>query len=144
MFSIGRYYNSGKLTTKSDVYSFGVVLFELITGRPAFFSENGILVSVVEQAKTTIQYGDFHRIVDRRLRGQYDPESMWGVIELAIASSQESGNSRLTMRTIVTELPAAKNQEIRRLGVGIPTAGEGTILSDCSIESATCGSRNCT
>ncbi|KAF3785101.1 Receptor-like protein kinase, partial [Nymphaea thermarum] len=131
------YYRTGKLTTKSDVYSFGVVLFELITGRPAFFSENGIPTSVVQWAKTTIQYGDFHRIIDPRLRGQYDADSIWSVIELAIASLQESGDRRPTMHMIVTELAAAKNQEKRRLGIGTPTAGEGWTPSEILMDSTT-------
>ncbi|XP_031500834.2 probable leucine-rich repeat receptor-like protein kinase At2g28990 [Nymphaea colorata] len=131
------YYNTGKLTTKSDVYSFGVVLFELLTGRPVLFSENGLLTSVVKWAKTIIQYGDFHRIIDPNLRGQYDADSMWSVIELAIASLQVSGDRRPTMQKIVTELAAAKNQEIRRLGIGIPIAGEGSALSEFSMEYTT-------
>ncbi|KAF3785103.1 Receptor-like protein kinase [Nymphaea thermarum] len=131
------YYSTGKLTTKSDVYSFGVVLFELLTGRPVFFSENGILTSVVKWGKTIIQYGDFHRIIDPKLRGQYDADSMWSVIELAIACLQESGDRRPTMQKIVTELGAARNQEIRRLGIGIPTAGEGLALSESSMEYTT-------
>ncbi|XP_031473191.1 probable leucine-rich repeat receptor-like protein kinase At2g28990 [Nymphaea colorata] len=131
------YYRTGKLTTKSDVYSFGVVLFELITGRPAFFSENGIPTSVVQWAKKIIQYGDFHRIIDPRLRGQYDADSIWGVIELAIASLQESGDRRPTMQKIVTELAAAKNQEKRRLGIGTPTAGDGSTPSEFLVDSST-------
>ncbi|XP_031473203.1 probable LRR receptor-like serine/threonine-protein kinase At1g05700 [Nymphaea colorata] len=131
------YYRTGKLTTKSDVFSFGVVLFELITGRPAFFSENGIPTSVVQWAKTTIQYGDFHRIIDPRLRGQYDADSIWSVIELAIASLQESGDRRPTMHKIVTKLAAVKNKEKRLLGIGTPTAGEGSTPSEFLMDSTT-------
>ncbi|KAM2407541.1 hypothetical protein ACFX1X_026706 [Malus domestica] len=78
------YYNYERLNEKIDVYSFGVVLLELITGQPAII-ESDDLVYIVEWVNPEFQNGDLTTILDRRIRGEFDVNSVWKALETAMA-----------------------------------------------------------
>ncbi|XP_031505474.1 probable LRR receptor-like serine/threonine-protein kinase At1g05700 [Nymphaea colorata] len=101
------YYSTNKLTEKSDVYSFGVVLFELITGQNAVLTRGSQRVHNLEFVMPKIMSGDVASIVDRRLQGEYDINSVWKVAEMAIACTAKKGITRPTMTEIVRELEEA-------------------------------------
>ncbi|CAK9310658.1 unnamed protein product [Citrullus colocynthis] len=69
------YYLSNRLTEKSDVYSFGVVLLEIISCRPVISrsEENG---HISKWVNSMVAQGDINGIVDERLRGKYDGNSV--------------------------------------------------------------------
>ncbi|KAF3785105.1 Senescence-induced receptor-like serine/threonine-protein kinase [Nymphaea thermarum] len=106
-----RYYSKSRLTEKSDVYSFGVVLFELITGQNAVLIQGSQRVHNIDFAMPKIMSGDVASIVDPRLQGQYDINSVWKVAETAIACTAEKGITRPTMTEIVRELGEAIDME---------------------------------
>ncbi|KAF3785106.1 hypothetical protein EJ110_NYTH29077 [Nymphaea thermarum] len=105
------YYSKSRLTEKSDVYSFGVVLFELITGQNAVLIQGSQRVHNLDFAMPKIMSGDVASIVDPRLQGQYDINSVWKVAETAIACTAEKGITRPTMTEIVRELGEAIDME---------------------------------
>ncbi|KAM1812862.1 hypothetical protein ACFX11_026753 [Malus domestica] len=78
------YYNYERLNEKFDVYSFGVVLLEIITGQPAII-ESDDLVHIVEWVNPEFQNGDLTTILDRRIRGEFDVNSVCKALETAMA-----------------------------------------------------------
>ncbi|GKB01676.1 ribonuclease H-like domain-containing protein [Tanacetum coccineum] len=91
---------SNRLTMKSDVYSFGIVLLELITSRRAI-SEN---INIINWVKSTIAEGHVEHIIDPKLQGNFNRDTAWKVVELAIACVSYSSIKRPTMNDVVMEL----------------------------------------
>ncbi|KAK9947883.1 hypothetical protein M0R45_003481 [Rubus argutus] len=69
------YYSSHKLNEKSDVYGFGVVLLELITGQPAVIRSDE-RIHIVEWVSPQLQKGDIASVVDPRMEGDFDVNSI--------------------------------------------------------------------
>ncbi|XP_072979118.1 putative leucine-rich repeat receptor-like protein kinase At2g19210 [Typha angustifolia] len=97
------YHRTLQLSEKSDVYSFGVVLLEIVTGEPPIVQGMG-KVHILEHVKTKLNRGDIEEIIDRRLRGKYDVNSVWKVLELAMMCTQEYSTQRPTMADVVVHL----------------------------------------
>ncbi|KAK3220082.1 hypothetical protein Dsin_014052 [Dipteronia sinensis] len=99
------YYVSNRLTEKSDVYSFGAVLLEIITSKSA-------IIRIDEHEKTHLSQwvesflalGDIRQIVDSRLQGNFDVNSVWKAVEVAMACLSPTANRRPTMNVIVTAI----------------------------------------
>lgn len=89
------------LTVKSDVYSFGIVLLEIITGLPPIVQEGGHLLLHVRQK---VQREDITSVVDGRFEGDYDVNSIWKVLELAMSCTQKESSPRPMMSDVVAEL----------------------------------------
>ncbi|KAL1208517.1 Receptor-like protein kinase [Cardamine amara subsp. amara] len=97
------YYRSGRLAEKSDVYSFGVVLLEMITNQPVIkqASEN---IHISEWVGSKVNRGDIIEIMDPNLGKDYDSNSAWRALELAISCSNPSSSKRPTMSQVISEL----------------------------------------
>ncbi|BAT91670.1 hypothetical protein VIGAN_07028200 [Vigna angularis var. angularis] len=99
------YYISNRLTQKSDVYSFGVVLLEIITYQPVIvIARNEERVHIIEWVRSLIEKGDIKAIVDSRLEGDFDINSAWKAVEIAMACVSFNPSERPMLRMIVTEL----------------------------------------
>nr|GFA45308.1 leucine-rich repeat transmembrane protein kinase protein [Tanacetum cinerariifolium] len=96
----GRYHLSNRLTMKSDVYSFGIVLLELITSRRAVSGN----INIINWVKSTIAEGHVEHIIDPKLQGNFNRDTAWKVVELAIACVSYSSIKRPTMNDVVMEL----------------------------------------
>ncbi|GJT56804.1 leucine-rich repeat transmembrane protein kinase protein [Tanacetum coccineum] len=94
------YYITRRLTEKSDVYSFGVVLLELITSRPAI-SEN---INIINWVKSRIGEGSVEDIVDPRLRGIFNIDNAWKLVELAIECVSNTATKRPAMNDVAMDL----------------------------------------
>ncbi|GJW19410.1 leucine-rich repeat transmembrane protein kinase protein [Tanacetum coccineum] len=94
------YYITRRLTEKSDVYSFGVVLLELITSRPAI-SEN---INIINWVKSRIEEGSVEDIIDPRLRGIFNIDNAWKVVELAIECVSNTAIKRPAMNDVAMDL----------------------------------------
>ncbi|KAJ4749623.1 Leucine-rich repeat protein kinase family protein [Rhynchospora pubera] len=109
------YCMTSQLTEKSDVYSFGIVLLELITGQKALISASG-----QEAEKTNIVYwvrqrlakGNIESIVDARMKGEYDANSVWKVTDLALKCTMPLGSQRPTMPEVVAQLRECMESEV--------------------------------
>jgi serine/threonine protein kinase len=106
-----RYYlSNGQLTVKSDVFSFGVVLLEIVTGRPPVTaSMEGNLLKWVRQ---NLSGEDIQSIVDTRMEGKYDINSIWKVTNLACKCTTLKTSERPTMTEVATELKESLDLEI--------------------------------
>ncbi|XP_050234166.1 LRR receptor-like serine/threonine-protein kinase IOS1 [Mercurialis annua] len=98
------YYVTNWLTEKSDVFSFGVVLLEIITGRPVIAKTRDEMTHISQWVSSMLETGDIHRIVDPRLNGDFEVNSTWKAVELAMACVSTTSAKRPTMNQVVIEL----------------------------------------
>ena len=107
-----------KPTKKSDVYSFGVLALEVACGRRtvdlSLPSDDFVLADCVWRAH---EAGELLRVVDGRLRSDYDPDQMTTMLQLGLWCCHPDPNARPTMRLVgqwlkseapVPALPASK------------------------------------
>ncbi|KAM7254627.1 hypothetical protein ACFE04_004007 [Oxalis oulophora] len=106
------YQITGRLTEKSDVYSFGVVILEIVTCKPVINTkEKKHIIQWVEEILTS---GDIKGIVDQRLIGDFDANSAWKAVEIAMNCVSPSPMKRPTMNHVVIELKECLAMEISR------------------------------
>ncbi|KAM7252662.1 hypothetical protein ACFE04_008171 [Oxalis oulophora] len=113
------YFTSNRLTEKSDVYSFGVVLMEITTGRPVIAQNHSHeRFHISEYVGALLSKGDVRNVVDPRLEGDVDLNTVWKVLELAMTCVSTVGSRRPTMSEIVSELnDCLETEKSRRKGV---------------------------
>ncbi|XXG57286.1 hypothetical protein AAC387_Pa03g4482 [Persea americana] len=100
------YFHSNNLTQKSDVYGFGVILLEMITGQPPIIrsNTNHEKKNLVDWARPIIATRDIQSVLDPRLEGDYDANSLSKVAEIALACTSPTSTERPTMTDIVAVL----------------------------------------
>lgn len=62
--------------------------------------------------------GDVKGILDSRLKGDYDKNSVWKVVELAMSCVSQSSNQRPTMSEVVSDLSQCLTMEHSRKNEG--------------------------
>ncbi|ESW22565.1 hypothetical protein PHAVU_005G163800 [Phaseolus vulgaris] len=107
------YHSSNRLTQKSDVYSFGVVLLEIITNE-SVTGRNEESVHISERVSSKIPTGDIRAIVDSRLEGNFDINSAWKALEIAMACVSPNPKERPMMSVVVIELQESLATELAR------------------------------
>ncbi|KAJ4768535.1 Leucine-rich repeat protein kinase family protein [Rhynchospora pubera] len=106
---------TSQLTEKSDVYSFGVVLLEQITGQKAIIralnqgSEN---THIVQWVRKRLVRGNIESVVDARMQGDYDLNSVWKVADLALKCTMPCGSQRPTMPEVLIKLKECMELEV--------------------------------
>lgn len=109
------YFRSYHISEKSDVYSFGVVLLELITGRPPVVPiSDSVSIHVGEWVNQSLDHGTIESIVDAKMGGDYDINSVWKVADLALHCKQEVSRERPTMAEVAAQLKECLDLENRR------------------------------
>ncbi|XP_059458245.1 LRR receptor-like serine/threonine-protein kinase IOS1 [Corylus avellana] len=111
------YYISNWLTEKSDVYSFGVVLLEIITSRPAIEKSNE-RTHISQWVSLMLAKGDIKSIVDARLRGNFNINSAWKAVEIAMTCVSTTSAKRPTMSQVVVELKESLTIELAYMKEG--------------------------
>ncbi|XP_021749773.1 LOW QUALITY PROTEIN: probable LRR receptor-like serine/threonine-protein kinase At4g29180 [Chenopodium quinoa] len=99
-----QYHETRQLKEKSDVYSFGVVLLELITGKEATVNIQEKVITLVQWVIPILETGDLREILDERLQEVQNTNSVWRVIDIAMACVKRTAMERPTMSQIVTDL----------------------------------------
>ncbi|XP_016648894.1 PREDICTED: probable LRR receptor-like serine/threonine-protein kinase At1g05700 [Prunus mume] len=95
------YHYSNRLNEKSDVYSFGVVLLEIITGRPVYSNTHDERIHISNWVAFMLSNGDISGIVDRRLEGSFNVNSVWKAVEIATSCTSADAIKRPTMSEVV-------------------------------------------
>ncbi|XP_070660820.1 LRR receptor-like serine/threonine-protein kinase IOS1 [Malus domestica] len=107
------YYASNRLNKESDVYSFGIVLLEIITSRPVF-SRTHERSYISEWFSFMLQKGDIYSLVDPRLEGKFNTNSVWKAVEIANACVSPTAIKRLSMSQVVVDLKECLATELAR------------------------------
>ncbi|KFK35823.1 hypothetical protein AALP_AA4G041800 [Arabis alpina] len=107
------YYTSNILTEKSDVYSFGVVLLEIVTAKPAII-KTGERMHISQWVESLLSRENIVEILDPSLCGDYDPNSAFKTVEIAVACVCRNSGDRPTMSQVVTALKESLAVEIER------------------------------
>ncbi|XP_072994651.1 probable LRR receptor-like serine/threonine-protein kinase At1g51880 [Typha latifolia] len=89
---------------KSDVYSFGVVLLEVITRQSPIILSPAATIHLTDWVTQRLAKGNIGDIVDRRLQGQYNDNSVWKVVDLALACTKKTSIQRPSMSDVVEQL----------------------------------------
>ncbi|KAI3671615.1 hypothetical protein L1987_87354 [Smallanthus sonchifolius] len=98
------YYILNRLTEKSDVYSFGVVLLVIITGQPAVTKYENENIHLSQWVSLKVSEGNLKNIVDPRIPDDFDINSAWKAIEVAMTCVADTPSRRPTMNEMVMEL----------------------------------------
>ncbi|XP_020223399.1 LRR receptor-like serine/threonine-protein kinase IOS1 [Cajanus cajan] len=104
---------SNRLSEKSDIYSFGVVLLEIITSQPVM-AINEEKTHIIKWVRSLIATGDIKAIVDSRLKGDFDINSAWKALEIAMACVSLNPDERPMMSVIAFELKETLAAELAR------------------------------
>lgn len=110
------YFSTERLTDKSDVYSFGVVLLEIICGRPPIDAKLSVdKLNIIRWATPFVEMdaipGKIEEIIDRRLGGNYNIESVTRVAKIAIRCVKAEPFYRPSVSEVVAELTEAMKLE---------------------------------
>lgn len=107
---------TNRLNEKSDVYSFGIVLLEMITSQPAIrrTHDHDERTCISQWVSFMLANGDIKGIVDPRLNGDFEVNSVWKAVEISMACVSVSCTKRPTMTQVVTELNESLAIELAR------------------------------
>ncbi|KAM3411933.1 hypothetical protein ACQJBY_003542 [Aegilops geniculata] len=97
------YQTTGRPTTKSDVYSFGVVLLVLVTGKPPTL-HNPQGIGIIEWVQQRLAKGNIESVVDVRMHGDHDVNSMWKAADIALKCTAQASSRRPNMTDVVLQL----------------------------------------
>ncbi|XP_010475284.1 PREDICTED: probable LRR receptor-like serine/threonine-protein kinase At1g05700 isoform X2 [Camelina sativa] len=103
-------FETNGLNEKSDIYSFGVVLLEIITGKTAISASQTKRVHVSDWVISILRStNDVNNVIDPKMGKDIDANSVWKVVELALASVYVS--DRPHMQLIVIGLKECLERE---------------------------------
>ncbi|GMN49650.1 hypothetical protein TIFTF001_018808 [Ficus carica] len=130
------YYMSRRINEKSAVYSFRIVLLEVITGQlPAIAKSSEIFIDISQWVKPMIEEGLIESIVDPKLDGNFDVNSVWKVVEIAMKCVSQNSPERPTTSQVVGELKECLELEAKRAKETCDSTGlrEKPLMSICEI-----------
>ncbi|MED6190560.1 hypothetical protein PIB30_107079 [Stylosanthes scabra] len=104
------YFKLRNLNEKSDIYSFGIVLLELITGQTAVLKGEQRM-HILDWVRPELESKDLRRVMDPRLQGEYDENSAWKALGIAISCSASTSIQRPTMSVVLSELKQCLKME---------------------------------
>ncbi|KAL5822652.1 hypothetical protein ACOSQ4_020552 [Xanthoceras sorbifolium] len=108
------YYVTNWLNERSDVYSFGIVLMEIITSRPVVKKGEDENIHISQWVIDMLGNGDITNIVDPSLEGDFETNSAWKAVDLALACASHAPSKRPAMNEVVMELKECLVMETTR------------------------------
>ncbi|KAF2618161.1 hypothetical protein F2Q68_00038364 [Brassica cretica] len=107
-----RCFKTNELNEKSDIYSFGVVLLEMVTGKIVIFDSETKRVHVSDWVVSILKStNDVSNVVDSKMGEDFDANSVWKIVELALASVSQNVAERPNMQQIVRGLKECLQRE---------------------------------
>uniref|UniRef100_A0A452ZLI5 LRR receptor-like serine/threonine-protein kinase n=1 Tax=Aegilops tauschii subsp. strangulata TaxID=200361 RepID=A0A452ZLI5_AEGTS len=74
-----------------------------VTGKPAILREV-VSISIIQWARQRMAQGNIESVVDARMCGVYDVNSVWKVVEIALKCTEYASTQRPTMTSVVVQL----------------------------------------
>ena len=96
------------------MYSFGVVLLEIVTSRPVITISYHEFTHIGQWVCSLLAKGEIKRIVDPSLEGDFEINSAWKIVELALGCATRKSTDRPTMSEVVMELKECLKKEVAR------------------------------
>ncbi|XP_045792041.1 putative leucine-rich repeat receptor-like serine/threonine-protein kinase At2g19230 [Trifolium pratense] len=125
----GQIQRTGNTNKNNDIYSFGIILFELITGQKALGRASGETIHILQWVTPIVKSGDIQNIVDARLQGEFNINSAWKVVEIAMSCTSAIAVERPDTSQILAELKDCVSLEIVQRNSGSAAIYELTSLS---------------
>ncbi|KAI4332535.1 hypothetical protein L6164_017436 [Bauhinia variegata] len=106
------YLSTGQSSEKTDVFGFGILLLELITGQKALDAGNGQVQKgmILDWVRTLFEEKRLEVLVDRDLKGCFDPLELEKAVELALQCTQSHPSLRLKMSEVLKVLEGLVGQ----------------------------------
>ncbi|KAF2589834.1 hypothetical protein F2Q70_00038029, partial [Brassica cretica] len=105
-------FKTNELNEKSDIFSFGVVLLEMVTGKIVIFDSETKRVHVSDWVVSILKStNDVSNVVDSKMGEDFDANSVWKIVELALASVSQNVAERPNMQQIVRGLTECLQRE---------------------------------
>lgn len=101
---LNRFQRTGNSNKKCDIYSFGIILFELITGEQAVIRTTKKNIHILQWVIPIIERGDIKSVVDPRLQENFNINSAWKAVEIALSCISPNVAERPDMSQILAEL----------------------------------------
>ncbi|XP_044983825.1 LRR receptor-like serine/threonine-protein kinase IOS1 [Hordeum vulgare subsp. vulgare] len=98
------YHETSHLRESSDVYSFGTVLLVLISAQPAIITVGTERKAIGRWVRVRLLESDIESVIDPRIRGDCDLNSVWMVVELALHCTEHKGQDRPKIAEVVERL----------------------------------------
>ncbi|XP_039159454.1 receptor-like protein kinase At3g21340 [Eucalyptus grandis] len=98
------YHSTKSLNKKSDVFTLGIILLELITGHPAMMTKQEGNVHILDWANSLIESKNLQKIMDPKLKGEYDSTSAWKAIRVPESCTKPTGDQRPDIDHVLAEL----------------------------------------
>ncbi|KAK7245523.1 hypothetical protein RIF29_40369 [Crotalaria pallida] len=109
------YLSTGQSSEKTDVFGFGILLLELITGQKALDAGNGQVQKgmILDWVKTLFEEKRLEMLVDRDLKGCFDPVELDKAAELSLQCTQSLPSLRPKMSEVLKILEGLVGQSVR-------------------------------
>ncbi|KAF1891089.1 hypothetical protein Lal_00001228 [Lupinus albus] len=109
------YLSTGQSSEKTDVFGFGILLLELITGQKALGTGNGQVQKgmILDLVRTLSEEKRLEALVDRDLKGCFDPVELEKAAELSLQCTQSLPSLRPKMSEVLKILESLVGQSLR-------------------------------
>ncbi|XP_061342710.1 probable LRR receptor-like serine/threonine-protein kinase At5g45780 [Gastrolobium bilobum] len=109
------YLSTGQSSEKTDVFGFGILLLELITGQKALDAGNGQVQKgmILDWVRTLFGEKRLEVLVDKDLKGCFDPVELEKAVELSLQCSQSLPSLRPKMSEVLKILEGLVGQSVR-------------------------------